>query len=155
VQTSEEIDSQALENHLHTLAQDAFLAKLWRTQILLTQNLAITTAWLQSLNATAYCQGKTPHKKIEYLSNVFRLYFIEKIQPVATQINYYHYQLSPTLDKFLTRSELSDAFKNYISQQHQIGFSSYQTAIQEHIQFWQELFKSCNISPTQLNTKST
>jgi hypothetical protein len=149
-QTSDDMDSKVLENHWKTLAQDAFLAKLWRTQILLTQNLTRTTKWLEALNVTAYCQSKNSQKKVDYLSNVFRLYFIEKIQPVATQINYYHYQVSPILDRLLTHSALSNAFKHYISEQHQVGFHAYQTAMQEHIQFWQTLFKACDISPSQL-----
>jgi len=150
VQTSDDIDSTVLEEHWKTLAQDAFLAKLWRTQILLTQNLATTTKCLEMPDVTAYCQAKTPPKKVDYLSNVFRMYFIEKIQPVATQINYYHYQVSPILDRFLTHAALSDAFKHYISEQHQVGFHAYQTTMQAHIHFWQTLFKVCDISPTQL-----
>ena len=36
---------------------------------------------------------------MDYLTNVFQQFFIEKIQPIASQMNHYQYQLSPILEK--------------------------------------------------------
>jgi DNA/RNA-binding domain of Phe-tRNA-synthetase-like protein len=84
---------------------------------------------------------------MEYLTNVFQRYFIEKIQPIASQMNHYQYQLSPIFEKMLSHPNLSPNFKQYINQSNQQGFKNYQVAMQQHIHFWQDLFKRCNIKP--------
>ena len=74
-------------------------------------------------------------------------FFIEKIQPIASQINHYQYQLSPIFEIMTVHPKLSPSFKEYINNFDQNGFKNYQIAMQQHIQFWQGLFKQCNIKP--------
>lgn len=143
------ISSNELENHLQDFARSALLAKLWRSQLLLTVNLETTTTWLQQQTLSEMCSNPSPKmkQKIDYLTNVFQLFFIEKIQPVASQINHYHYQLNPKLGLLMQNPALSTAYKNYIEQQHYLQFSDYQSAIKQHIEEWQKFFKQCNLRP--------
>ena len=152
------IDHKELELHLHKLEQFALPARLWRSQNLLAENLKQTSLWLQQHGALAFCIApmQTKHKKdMEYLSNVFQLFFIEKIQAIASQINHYHYKLSPTIELLLKHPNLAPAFKNYLSQQHQQGFADYQLAMQQHIELWQLILKNCHLSPGHSSRNNT
>ncbi|WP_268801371.1 DUF3080 family protein [Paraglaciecola hydrolytica] len=144
------IDHKELEQHLHKLEQFALPARLWRSQNLLTENLNQTTVWLKQHGAADFCGVKPTNnskKEIEYLSNVFQLFFIEKIQGIASQVNHYHYKLSPIFELLLKHPNLTPAFKRYLSQQHQQGFANYQLAMQQHIELWQLIFKNCHLAP--------
>ena len=148
------IDSAVLEQHLADIAQFALPAKLWRSQNLLTVNMRASTLWLKQHNAMDLCDATSPlpsQRQVEYLVNVFRIFFVEKIQPVATQINHYHYKLSPLIDILIQHPALSEAFKTYLATQHQQNFADYQAAMQQHIELWQQVFKACQISPGKLN----
>lgn len=141
------VDSAKLEQHLRNLMYNPLPAKLWLSQRTLTQHLNHSTNWLVQHTNKLQCSGSGSDKKIEYLTNVFQQFFIKKIQPIASQINHYHYQLNPIFDELTTHPHLSSSFKEYIQNINQQGFENYQAAMQQHIQFWQGLFKRCNIQP--------
>ena len=148
------VESPELEQHLASLAKFALPAKLWRSQNLLTHNMQTSTLWLQQLHVTRLCDGNTgtrASKQMEYLVNVFQLFFVEKIQPIASQINHYHYKLSPLFEALMQHPALSEEFKAYLYKQDQLNFADYQTAMQQHIALWQQVFKACQLSPG--NTK--
>jgi hypothetical protein len=144
---SQQIISAELEQHLQYLMNNPLPAKLWLSQLTLTQHLNQSTAWLLQHTDKLQCSGNASKKKVEYLTNVFQQFFIEKIQPIASQMNHYQYQLSPILEDMLTHPKLSPSFKHYINQSNQQGFENYQVAMQQHIDFWQKFFKRCNIKP--------
>ncbi|MDU0355374.1 DUF3080 family protein [Paraglaciecola aquimarina] len=141
------IDSKELEAHLQNLQQAALPAKIWLSQTLLTEHLNQSTLWLKQQNKHLKCKAGKAETKVEYMANVFMLYFIEKIQPIAGKVNHYQYQLSPIFEKWQHTPNLSVSFKDYLTQQTQIGFEEYKLAVANHIQFWQYLFKRCNIAP--------
>ena len=142
-----QIDSAELEQHLQYLMNNPLPAKLWLSQLTLSEHLKQSTEWLLLHTKNLQCSGTGSNKKMEYLTNVFQQFFIEKIQPIGSQINHYQYQLSPILEKMLAHPNLSPTFKNYINASNQQGFENYQKAMQQHIYFWQDLFKRCNIRP--------
>lgn len=138
-----------LEKHLKMLNNHPLPAKLWFSQLMLTKHLNYLTPWLTENTANLACSQGSSKVKVKYLSNVFQLFFIEKIQPIAGQLNYYHYQLSPIFEQIIQHPDLSLAYTQYIQTLDQQGFSEYQQAMQQHITFWQDLFKRCNLSPTK------
>jgi hypothetical protein len=140
-----QIESAELEQHLQNLMNNPLPAKLWLSQLTLVEHLNHSTKWLLQHAVTVQCSGSK--KKMEYLTNVFQQFFIEKIQPIASQINHYQYQLSPIFEEMVAHPNLSPHFKKYINQSNQQGFKNYQVAMQQHIHFWQDLFKRCNIKP--------
>jgi len=147
VNQNSQIDSAALEQHLQRLMNNPLPAKLWLSQLTLTEHLNRSTKWLLQHAEDLQCSGSGSANKMEYLTNVFQQFFIEKIQPIASQINHYQYQLGPIFENMSAHPQLSSPFKEYIQQFNQKGFDNYQTAMQQHIQFWQILFKRCNIKP--------
>jgi hypothetical protein len=141
------VNSAELEQHLQHLMNSPLPATLWLSQLTLAEHLNKSTTWLFKHANDLQCSGSGSKKKMEYLTNVFQRYFIEKIQPIASQMNHYQYQLSPIFEKMLSHPNLSPNFKQYINQSNQQGFKNYQVAMQQHIHFWQDLFKRCNIKP--------
>jgi len=150
LQQTPDSNSQQLEQALHTLLNYPLLSQIWRSQQLLAHNLERTNHWLKQQQITHTCvtAEKAP-QEIIYLSNVFRLFFIQKIQPVSSRLNYYHYQLQPKIQQLLQAPALTPEFKTYIHTQYEQGFLRYQTQIQRHIQLWQQVFKQCQINFTQ------
>ena len=147
IEQSRRINSAELEQHLQYVMNNPLPAKLWLSQLTLSTHLNQSTKWLLHHTNDLQCSGTSSNKKMEYLTNVFQRLFIEKIQPIASQINHYQYQLSPIFERMLAHSNLSPTFKNYINTSNQKGFENYKEAMQQHIYFWQDLFKRCNIKP--------
>ncbi|MFT6778612.1 MAG: hypothetical protein ACJAV1_002553 [Paraglaciecola sp.] len=142
---NKQVNSAQLEQHLQNLMNNPLPAKLWLSQLTLVEHLNHSTKWLLQHTVDLQCSGSK--KKMEYLTNVFQQFFIEAIQPIASQINHYQYQLTPIFEEMMTHPNLSPSFKQYINQSNQQGFKNYQVAMQQHIHFWQDLFKRCNIEP--------
>lgn len=140
-----EVSGAQIERNLHRLLKNPLPAKLWLSQRTLAEQLQQSTQWLVTHTQGLKC--KSSDNKMDYLANVFQLFFIEKIQPIASQVNHYHYQLDPIFQKMTSHPDLSLHFKRYIKQFSQDGFASYQDNMLQHVQFWQRLFKRCNIQP--------
>jgi hypothetical protein len=147
IDKNKQMNSSELEQHLKYLMNNPLPAKLWLSQLTLTEHLNQSTEWLLQHTDNLRCSGNGSNKKVKYLTNVFQQFFIEKIQPIASQINHYQYQLSPIFEDMLAHPNLSPKFKHYINTSNQQGFENYQIAMQQHIQFWQDFFKRCNIKP--------
>jgi hypothetical protein len=103
--------------------------------------------WLEHNIELMQCPSGKSSKQVEYISNVFQLFFIEKIQPIATKLNHYQYQLSPIFESLATHKETDTLIKTLLLTHSQQKFEDYQMAMQKHIQFWQKLYKRCGISP--------
>jgi hypothetical protein len=147
INQNKHINSAELERHLKRIMNNPLPAKLWLSQLTVSEYLNRTTDWLVQHSNDLQCTGTKSEKKMEYLNNVFQQIFIEKIQPIASQINHYQYQLSPIFEKITVHPNLSPNFKKYMNNLNQQGFENYQHAMQQHIDFWQTLFKQCNIMP--------
>jgi len=147
INQNKQVNSTELEQHLKSLMNNPLPAKLWLSQLTVSEYLNRSTLWLRQHAEDLQCSGTRSKKKTEYLTNVFQQFFIEKIQPIASQMNHYQYQLGPIFKKLSAHPHLSPSFKEYIKQFNQQGFDNYQAALQQHIQFWQVLFKRCNIKP--------
>lgn len=147
IEQNRKIDSAELEQNLRYLMNNPLPAKLWLSQLTLAKHLNQSTEWLLQHTNNLQCSSTGSKKKMEYLTNVFQRFFIEKIQPIASQINHYQYQLSPIFENMLANPSLSPIFRDYINISNQQGFENYQAAMQQHIHFWQDLFKQCNIKP--------
>ncbi|MEP0354754.1 DUF3080 family protein [Paraglaciecola sp.] len=139
-----------LESQLKQLLDNPLPARMWFTQLLIGEQLNQLTNWLKNQAPQIQCNSGKRNEKLDYLTNVFRLFFIDKIQPIAGQLNYYHYQLTPMFEELINHPHLSQTFKEYIHTQNTLEFEEYSNAMTEHLRFWQELFKNCNISPQQI-----
>lgn len=150
INNQSQVDIKDVEEALNTLRQNPQLAKIWRTQQLITQHLKSLTSELRTAAPTLQCDTPQSRQKVGYLANVFRLFFVERVQPLASELNQVTYQLTPHLEALQQHSELSPAFKHFMLQNQQ-RFFDYQQTMKEHIVLWQGLFKQCGISPSDVN----
>lgn len=142
-----EINAQQLENSLLTLTQYRLPVKIWRSQALLTQQLQNLTQWLAEENQPIDCNTPQGKKQAAHLQNVFKLFFIAKIQPIASKLNTYHYQLQPIYQTLRQHEAIQPAFHAFIQRHVIIGFTQYQQAMQQHIAWWQTFYQRCHLSP--------
>ncbi|MEP1445309.1 MAG: DUF3080 domain-containing protein [Paraglaciecola sp.] len=147
INENNQLDNATLEQHLKVLKNNSLPAKLWLSQLTLSNNLNHNTLWLKQHTKNLKCTRGKSKQKLEYLTNVFQRYFIEKIQPVASQMNHYQYQLSPIFETISTHPDLSPSLKDYIQNANQQGYENYKEAMKQHILFWQQLFKRCDKQP--------
>tara|TARA_R110000751_G_scaffold55346_3_gene118705 strand:+ start:21208 stop:22212 length:1005 start_codon:yes stop_codon:yes gene_type:complete len=147
IDQNKQLSSARLEQHLKNLKDNPLPAKLWLSQLTLSEYLTRATLWLTLHSEDLQCDSTRSKQKVDYLTNVFYQFFIEKIQPIASQMNHYQYQLGPIFEIMSAHPHLSPSFKNYIKQFNQQGFENYQIAMQQHVLFWQSLFKRCNKQP--------
>lgn len=137
----------ALEQQLKALDRNRLPARVWRTQYEITQQLnALNNTLAKHLPALA-CPNKKASEQVTILHNVFLLFFIDKIQPIGSKLNQYHYQMLPVWQQWQQDPDLHPAFKAFLQQHAQTGFADYQRAIKDHVTLWQTLFARCNLSP--------
>ncbi|GGW76296.1 DUF3080 family protein [Alteromonas halophila] len=136
-----------LESQLQQTASARLPAKLFQTQRYLKQTLSPLTEALTPLLAAVACPDGRASEQAKILRNVFYLFFIEKIQPVGSRINDYHYQLAPLYKDWTTMPAFHPDFRAYIENYGVSGFAAYQRAVDEHVQLWQEFLGRCNLSP--------
>lgn len=143
------IDETALELSLKTLSDFRLIARQWRSQRLISQSFDRSNGQLESQLDTIQCKSPQGEQKAAILRNVFMLFFAEQIQPIASQINYYHYQLTPVLDIFMSQKDLNARWREVVRTNTIDEHQNYRQAMAEHIRIWQAFFKRCNLSPVR------
>jgi hypothetical protein len=133
--------SGELEQQLQQLQQARLMARVFRTQRMLQLHLSTLTQWLHARDIQ--CPDGKAAQQVKYLRNVFRLFFVEKIQPLASRTNDIYYQLMPLWKSLL---QAHPPMSEWLDQR-QTEFERYRHSLSEHIKFWQALFDKCNLSP--------
>lgn len=136
-----------LESHLANIQQYQLPARLWRSQRLLSRNLQQTSRWLKDNEALIQCPGGKTTQELRYLRNVFQLFFIETIQPMASKLNHYHYKLNTVFTKLIQNELISPVLREQLVANTGHHFDHYQHVMKQHILFWQGLYKRCGLSP--------
>jgi hypothetical protein len=138
------VDITELELHLKQLDKTALIARLWRTQLLVTQELNNISLLLSTFLTNNSCSTLQDKESIDVMRNIFRIFFAERIQPVASQLNKYHYQLSPIINEIAGVTNLPTAFSNYLLNHTGTNNEAYTQAMSEHISLWQQIFTRCD-----------
>jgi hypothetical protein len=133
-----------MESSLQSVKRHRIFARQWRSQILLRDYLTRMTDdishWAKSFN----CDTRKNKEKLTIIRNVFTLFFIQEIQPIASQINNYHYLLKPEFFKLSQDPDLPQIFKTSIDNYNGNVFEAYQKSMLRHVKMWQEIFKKCD-----------
>ncbi|MBD3584883.1 DUF3080 domain-containing protein [Salinimonas sp. HHU 13199] len=148
IESDPAVSLSALERELKVLDASRLPARVWRTQRYIATYLNHMSKALTTHLPELACPAGKPSEQVKILRNVFYLFFIEKIQPVGSKLNQYHYQMMPVWEQWIDNPALSDPFKTYLEKQTREEFARYQQAIREHVTLWQTLFSRCNLSPT-------
>jgi hypothetical protein len=139
--------SHILEEHLKMLSKYQLPARLWRSELLITAVITQTTHWLEQNAISTLCPRGKASQQVTYINNVFRLFFIAKIQALSGKIDYYHYQLSPLLEQLIKNPVLNSQYSAMLSNHQTDTYSQYRLALQAHIALWQELYQNCKLTP--------
>ncbi|WP_339349146.1 DUF3080 family protein [uncultured Alteromonas sp.] len=137
-----------LEQQLQIIASSRLPAKLWQTQAVLNNRLALLNQVLAPALNNVKCENGIDSDKATILRNVFYLYFIEEIQPIASTLNSYHYQLQPLWEQWAGNTALSAPFKAHIRTHAIDNFTQYSATMKAHVTLWQNFLGRCNLSPT-------
>jgi len=137
-----------LEQQLQIIASSRLPAKLWQTQAILNNRLAFLNQVLAPALNSVKCENGIDSDKATILRNVFYLYFIEEIQPIASTLNSYHYQLQPLWEQWAGNTALSAPFKAHIRTHAVDNFTQYSATMKAHVTLWQNFLGRCNLSPT-------
>ncbi|WP_338456115.1 DUF3080 family protein [uncultured Alteromonas sp.] len=137
-----------LEQQLQIIASSRLPAKLWQTQAVLNNRLALLNQVLAPALNNVKCENGIDSDKATILRNVFYLYFIEEIQPIASTLNSYHYQLQPLWEQWAGNTALNAPFKAHIRTHAVDNFTQYSATMKAHVTLWQNFLGRCNLSPT-------
>lgn len=146
--TQHPVDTEALELHLQQLNNSALLAKQWRTQLLLKQELDNVSSLLTTYLNNNTCSTLKEEKSIEIMQNIFRIFFAELIQPVAGQLNRYYYELSPLVEQLANAPKMPAEFSQYLLLHNKDNYDAYAQSMQAHIKIWQQIFTRCDKAST-------
>lgn len=147
LKTDASLSMNELDEQLKQIESSRLPARLWVTQDYLQEALASLTAELSVHLDTVSCPEGRATDDAKILRNVFYLFFIEKIQPIGSNINQYYYQIDPIFTQWQSDTALSPEFTSFLAHRS-AQFAAYQQAISDHVTLWQHFLKRCNLSPT-------
>lgn len=136
-----------IEQQIKNIEVSRILAKLWATQHTIAEYLKNLNQFLQPALAKVDCVKPHQKEKAKILRNVFYLFFIEKIQPVASRVNNITYQLQPTLSEWASTPLFHKSFRDFIHRQSVEKFENYNRHVRKHVTLWQSFLKQCDLSP--------
>ncbi|TBX27310.1 hypothetical protein TK45_00730 [Bowmanella sp. JS7-9] len=137
-------DSKTLETHLQQIDRQRLPKRLYNQFKMQAHYLNALNDWQNNLTFT--CPNGRAGKSVEYAVNVFNRYFIQGIQADAGQANQLYYTLMPTLETLKSVELVSPEFRTNIDA-ITLAFNASQQAIREHVTFWQDVYRRCEIKP--------
>lgn len=136
-----------LESILKHINEDQTPTRIWNDMALLSHQLPQITTWLLTSTESLTCQKAADKTKVEYLRNVFNLFFIQKIQTQASKLSSWHYKLRPILIDLYVKPFIPVTMQHYINSYSESQFNQFKTAIRDHVALWQDLFNRCKMAP--------
>jgi hypothetical protein len=143
-------DVEELESHLQSVRSHRFYVKYWRSIMFIEQRLNGLNAMLSASLPTFQCHSTSNKTQFDILRNVFTKYFIQGVQPIASALNNYQYQLNPIFEEIVNHPDLPSDFKSGIAHRHQTLVNDYENSMKNHIQLWQAFFARCSVNPESL-----
>lgn len=135
-------NSVKLETSLEQIEKFKTPAKIKNDILLITHHLPPITDFIASETRQLACESHPGDKqKVEYLRNVFNLFFIQKIQVHITKVNAWYYQIEPILSQLPLTEGSAEGWLN------REAHAAFLTQIRAHVAVWQDLFERCNMSP--------
>ena len=139
------IDAKTLELHLRDLQTSRLPARMWRTQRLFQQSLPPISDMLRRYIAVnkENCSLAKQKEELKIMRNIFTLFFAERIQALASQLNHYQYQLDDSFVALSTHKNMPVEWQTYIKAQYVDSAQQYKAEMKTHIELWQDIFKLC------------
>lgn len=141
----DDIDSATLELHLRDLEGTRLPARMWRTQALFSLALPpmseALNAYIDKHETTCNAAKK---EELKIMRNIFTMFFADKIQPLASQLNHYQYQLNDSFKRLVENEHIPGPWAQYIESQYDYSAARYKEEMKRHIALWQQVFALCN-----------
>lgn len=138
------VSSKELERHMQTLEQSRLLGRIFKSQIVITQYLNANSSILEKYLDINKCENVTQENDIAIMRNIFTLFFAQKIQAVAGELNKYMYHLRPIVLSLVEHTNLPPAYSAYLHHNLEVEHSKYKASMQKHISLWQKIFARCD-----------
>lgn len=146
-------DLTNLEAHLQSMQQHRFYSRLWKSMELVDSEMALLNTILIAYLPEFQCHSVSNKAKFDILRNVFSKYFIQGVQPIASALNNYQYQLQPLIKRLSEHPDLPQTLKKELKNKNETRFSIYQQTLKNHIDIWQQFFARCSVSPQDIQTQ--
>lgn len=141
------LDLTNLEESLHAIGEAKLISKLFNTYRLMKYDFEHLNQALLKWDNHIACTSPKQKTQLDYLQNVFDMFFIKKIQPFAARINRIQQELSIILSQLYPEGT---ARHHLLNQELKLSHTLYEKRFLEHVTFWQSLLAKCNRSPSRL-----
>jgi hypothetical protein len=135
-----------LEANLKRLGEAALPAKAWNQQAVLIAGLTAMTDQLKPVLTGLACEKPRQRQQLSYAGNVLVLYFVQRIQTQAAQINQIQYQLQSVYQALIDNTRLHPAFRQMIDFHGITQANTLRQVLTEHSQLWSDTFQRCGLS---------
>jgi len=138
------IDTASLINALEVLNKfkyNTLLVSAVRTQIHYNEQL---TTLLQQYEIDALCPANKNKQKAQKLSNIFKKFYLEQLQPYQSFLTGKLESLLPLYEKIWQDPTLG----HYVDSSHEGNIlTELKFSAKQHVTWWQNFYKQCEISP--------
>lgn len=135
-----------LETNLHSVSTAKLIAKLFNTYRLMRYDFDHLNKALQTWENAITCDTPKQKTQMDYLQNVFDMFFIKQIQPFAARLNRIQQELSTILSELYPEGTARHSLLNV---ELQSAHALYAKSFLEHVDFWQSTLAKCNRSPSR------
>ncbi|PKF48980.1 DUF3080 domain-containing protein [Enterovibrio nigricans] len=140
---TKDIDVIALQEPIE---KQRYLGALFYSLDESTRWLNAATEQLNRDDALVICGKNRDTTRLTYLHNVFNRFFIGGVHPYISKLNGLYLDVQPSLtrfhNQFKTVHTFSDYSNAYFSGNH---YQNFQSAVNNHVAYWQSLFKRCGV----------
>ena len=140
-----------IEQQLQLLYRYNIIGKLQYSLRHTEHRLNELNAMLGNIRQPDLCPGGRDTEQLTILSNVFRKFFIAKLQRYTVQLGEQQQQLWPLLQQLYQHTPLSAPLNARFAGSHQ----AMRAALSEHVNWWQQLNASCPLQLTATSPDAT
>lgn len=130
----------AMTPYQEVLEKQRILGQLKFSLVNSTLWLTTLTQQLETNDHRILCGPHQDRTRLNYLLNVFHLYYLDKVQPALAQIDSVYLQLEPQLALFSPSDKSPPIFP--IQQAHE----NFREATLAHVEYWRTLFQRCGVT---------
>ncbi|KTF08869.1 DUF3080 family protein [Pseudoalteromonas sp. 10-33] len=145
----DEINADAIYQALETLNKYRFnqsLIKSVRQQIRLNQS---ATNLVENIDLNTLCPKNKNKNKAKIMNNIFQKYYLSQIQPYQAQLIGFLEVLQPLLNQVWYKEPVTtDAINELLAPHSKTNLlNQLKSSAKQHVIWWQEFYKTCEISP--------
>lgn len=147
IKTSPEITHTEIESHIAHLEQFRLPARIFRTTRYLITGLTHVNHILNTYNHDFTCATAQDKDKISIFNNVMNQFFIQELQPIASNTNRYAQVIYPLLQKIVEDEHIDHEMRMFVQNELAL-YTKYKQVFAAHVSELQTLLSRCGLRPT-------